>query len=255
MKKQETLYSEIVNEFIPNNNDSILVCGAGKSDSIVFEKLPFTNVTMCGKDLRPGLQGKFKMKHENAEKLSFKNNSFDYCVMHASIHHTRLPNNVICELYRVSRKGFLAIESRESLLIRLTQRLGITEEFEVKCNFSGSGVNGTDIPNYIFRWTERGVIKTIKCFDPCYNNEYLFKYNTIYPDATGIGVFKKTIIKCSTIFYKVLISFFPKQQNHFSFFVKKENSINKLHPWLQVNEDNGEVEVDRDYIKNTYLNR
>lgn len=176
----ENFYAKMVQEFIRDNNASILVCGAGTIDAKVFEGLPYANITMCGMDLRPGIQGNFKMLHENAEALSFGDNAFDYLIMHASIHHVRLPHKVLTELYRVSKKGFLAIESRDSVLIRITQKTGLTEEYEVKGNFPGSGVNGTDIPNYIYRWTEREVEKTIKCFDPCFKQKYYYRYGTIY---------------------------------------------------------------------------
>ncbi len=251
----ENFYAKIVQEFIRDNNASILVCGAGTTDTKVFGRLPYINVTMCGMDLRPGIQGKFKMLHENAEALSFGDNAFDYTIMHASIHHVRLPHKVLTELYRVSKKGFLAIESRDSVLIRITQKIGLTEEFEVKGNFPGSGVNGTDIPNYIYRWTEREVEKTIKCFDPCNKQKYYYRYGTVYPDGVGISLRKKYMINIFQPIHRCLSFIFPKQQNHFSFFVGKCTEAGGLHPWLALDSESKSVIVNREYIKNTYLNR
>jgi ubiquinone/menaquinone biosynthesis C-methylase UbiE len=75
--------------------------------------------------------------------------SFDDAVIHAAIHHTLLPHKVLTESYRFSRKGALAFESRDSLLIRFAERLGLTQSYEVAGNYPGMGVNGTDIPNFI----------------------------------------------------------------------------------------------------------
>ena len=247
-------YKKNLKEFIPDINASILVCGAGISDSKVFEMLSYKNVTMSGMDLREGITGRFKQLQENAEALSFEDNTFDFCVMHASVHHTRLPHKVITELYRVSSKGFLVIEGRDSLFMRLTQYIGLTEEYEVKGNFPGSGVNGTDIPNYIFRWTEKEIIKTIKCYEPRFKHRFAFRYGSYYPDGAGKSTWKRGIIKILYPLYWILKSIFPKQQNRFAFFVYKPDDKHLL-PWLYRNKQSGEIEVDRKYIKEVYLNR
>jgi SAM-dependent methyltransferase len=248
-------YLKNIQEFIPEHNASILVCGAGISDKQAFELLPYENLTMSGMDLRPGITGGFKQLNENAEELSFEDNSYDYCVMHASVHHTRLPHKVLTELYRVSRKGFLVVEGRDSMLMRLTQLIGITEEYEVRGNFPGSGVNGTNIPNYIFRWTEREIMKTIKCYEPCYRHKFEFRYGTFYPDGKGKSAWKRILIKVLYPGYKVIMSLFPRQQNRFAFFVKKACHENEIHPWLLLNSQSGLIEVDRAYIRNVYLKR
>lgn len=248
-------YLKSIKEFIPKYEASILVCGAGRSDKIVFETLQYYKVTMSGMDLRPGITGKFMQLQENAEELSFNDNAFDYCVMHASIHHTRLPHKVLTELYRVSRKGFLVIEGRDSLVIKIAQFIGLVEECEVKGNFPGSGVNGTDIPNYIFRWTEREVTKTIKCFDPCFEHKIEFRYGTYYPDGKGKSAWKRMLINLFYPWYMVVMWLFPRQQNRFAFFVNKAVHEKELQPWLYRNNQSGLIEVNRDYIKNVYLKR
>ncbi|MDI9257701.1 class I SAM-dependent methyltransferase [Flavobacterium sedimenticola] len=247
-------YVKNIKEFIKDQNASILICGAGASDKKVFELLSYTNVTMSGMDLRPGITGSFKQLKENAEALSFEDNAYDYCIMHASVHHTRLPHKVITELYRVSRKGFLVIEARDSFLMRATQFIGLTEEYEVKGNFPGSGVNGTDIPNYIFRWTEEEIKKTIKCYDPCYHHDFEFRYGTYYPDGEGKSSWKKVMIKMLQPIHSMVMFLFPKQGNRFAFFVKKAGLNSDLQPWLKRNEQSL-IEVDRHYIKNVYLRR
>lgn len=244
-----SFYKKMLGEFIPDKASAILVCGAGQVDSVVFHDLGYVNVTMSGLDTRVGITNEYDQIPANAEALDFSDDSFDYCVMHASIHHTRLPHKVLTELYRVSRIGCMVIEARDSALIRLTKWLGFTEEYEVKGNFPGSGVNGSDIPNYIFRWTEQEVVKTIKCYDPKFKHSFFFRYGTYYPFSEFGNGWRKWIVQILYPFYAILALMFPTQQNRFCFYVSKGNDMNLLHPWLICDELDGTVKVDRNYIR------
>jgi ubiquinone/menaquinone biosynthesis C-methylase UbiE len=255
MNDQLAFYQNCLSEFISDKSASILVCGAGVSDALIFDKLKYTNVTFSGMDLREGITGNFKQSQQNAEAISFEDGFFDYCVMHASIHHTRLPHKVITELYRVAKKGVVFIEARDSFLMQLTEKFGLTEEFEVKGNFPGSGVNGTDIPNFIYRWTEREVIKTIRCFDPCYNPVFSFRYGANYPDGEGKSLWKRLFIKGLFPIFKGFTLLFPKQQNLFAVNIKKNNDPKNLRAWLKFDKSKGDIIVDREYIANHYLNK
>ena len=249
------IYADLVTEFVPDLDASVLVCGGGAEDRKVFEKLPYRNVFISGMDMRSDIHGENTPKFENAEELSFADDSFDYLVMHASIHHTRLPHKVLTELYRVSRKGFLAIESRDSLLMRSAESLGLTEAYEVAGNFAGHGVNGTDIPNYIYRWTEREVEKTIKTYAPHVNHRFEYRYSSHYPEGHGFRPGMKVLIRLLKPVYHGFKALFPKQQNHFAIFVHKPVIPDQLKPWLTYDEKSGEIEVDRDWIKNSYTKR
>ena len=106
-----------------------------------------------------------------------EDSSYDYCVAHASIHHSSQPHRAITEMYRVA-KGILLIESNDSLLMRIAVKLKLAEEYEVSAVKNGStGVDETYIPNYVYRWTEREIEKLIKSFKPNLNHEIIFKYN------------------------------------------------------------------------------
>ncbi len=247
-------YEECLKNFIPDRTSKILVCGAGESDSILFDKLCYENVTMSGMDFRKEVIGKFEQTKQNAESLTFNDNDFDYCVMHASIHHTRLPHKVITELYRVASKGVLFIEARDSFLMRTAIKLGLTEEYEVKGNYPGAGVNGTDIPNYIYRWTEREVIKTIKCFEPCYEHSIYFKYGSNFPDKDGKSLLKRILLNFINPVYKLSTVLFKKQQNLFAVFIIKQSNQSKLKPWLKLDTLKNMITVDRDYIKDKFFN-
>jgi len=249
------MYADWLTEFIPDTDASILVCAAGQSDRRVFESLEYKNVLFSGMDLRNEIHGETVPQFENAEALSYDDDQFDYAVMHAAIHHTRLPHKVLTELYRVSRKGFLAIESRDSSLIRLAQRLGLTERYEVAGNFAAHGVNGTDIPNYIYRWTEREIEKTINVFAPHLNHSFEYRYASHYPDGHGFQSGMKIVVKLLKPAYSLFCALFPKQQNHFAFFVPKPSVPDHLKPWISYDHETGAFDVDQEWIKRHYTKR
>jgi ubiquinone/menaquinone biosynthesis C-methylase UbiE len=252
--KVHEFYSQMVKEFIPSPQASILVCGGGTSDINVFSNISYSNVYFSGMDQRNSIHKTNTPKLENAEFLSFPDNSFDYAVMHAAVHHCSLPHKVLTELYRVSRIGFLVIESRDSLLIRIANTLGLSEQYEVSGNFAGHGVNGTDIPNFIYRWTEREVEKTIKAFAPHFNHSISYRYGSIYPDSRDLKSHFRSAAQLLHPFYRLITILAPKQQNHFAFFVRKPEIPRDLKPWLKLTSD-GQISVDRDWISTRYTKR
>jgi SAM-dependent methyltransferase len=165
-----------IREFIPEKQASILVCGSARSERDILSGIGYENVVFTGMDLREEVTNGQTPKFENAEALSFKDESFDYALIKDTVHHTSLPNKVLTELYRVSRKGFLVIEARDSILIRLASKLGLTEQYEVAGNFKGHGVNGTDVPNFICDYQRNSA--TFVWFSYSINKIHIF--NRIY---------------------------------------------------------------------------
>lgn len=82
--------------------------------------------------------------------LPFKDASFDYVFIAASLHHLKEPIKGLYELLRVSRRGLIVIEPNDSWLTRLFEKLGLAHEYEVE--------NG----NYVYRFNKRDVAKLSK---------------------------------------------------------------------------------------------
>lgn len=255
MKRSNTkreFVKKTIAHFITEKDASILVCGSAKSERLILSDLGYENILFTGMDLRDQVNFNQESKFENVENLSFNNDSFDYALIKDTVHHTSLPHKVLTEVYRVSRKGCLIFEARDSLLIRLASRVGLSEQYEVAGNFEGHGVNGTDIPNYIFRWTEREVEKTIKSFAPHFNHHIEYRYYSNYPSGHGFQTLGKLMITLLKPFYLLFTSLFPKQQNIMAIFIAKPKIPDDLKPWVSYDKDKNKLTVDRIWIKNFY---
>lgn len=248
----DSFYRRVLSEIITDKTASILVCGGDITDKEVFASLGYLNVVISGMERRVYDYSPFAWREENVESLSLPDKSVDYTVIHAAIHHTRLPHKVLTELYRVSKKGALAFESRDSLLIRFAERLGLTQSYEVAGNYPGMGVNGTDIPNFIYRWTEREIRKTISSYSPYFGHRILFRYGTVWPSGPDLSKTKKLVIKLIRPLYNAFVKLFPRQQNQFAFYIEKPSMPESLLPWLVFNDAEHKIEVDYKWISLFY---
>tara|TARA_A100001015_G_scaffold288585_1_gene359579 strand:+ start:326 stop:997 length:672 start_codon:yes stop_codon:yes gene_type:complete len=217
-------YQKQLIKYIKNKDAKILVLGAGTLDKNVFKTLKYKNVTYSNIDNTNENNLNF---FTNIHEIKLKDNEFDYCVAHACIHHSSKPHNAILELYRVSRRGSLIIESSDSLLSQIACKLNFSEEYElsaVKKNITSGGVDNSNVPNYVYRWTEREVSKLIKSYKPKFKHRILFDY------GHNIKFSNSVIVKL--IFY-IFFFFFKKQQNLFSIFIDKEFTKNNLNDWIK----------------------
>ncbi len=210
MNRKHFYKKNILNNIL-NKDSKILVLGADKLDENLFNELGFKNVTFSN------YNSKNNTNFENflMQDIPFPNNSFDFCVAHACVHHSSKPHNSILEMFRVSNKGILVIEANDCLLTRLACKFGYAEEFENSAiikNKNHGGVDNTNVPNYVYRWTEREVYKLISSYEPNVKHEIKFNYSNDLKFTDNI------LIKF--IFF-IFFKFFKKQQNLFSFFIKK----------------------------------
>ena len=220
-----------------HKNKSILVLGASSDEAILFHKLQFKKITLSNIDLAQ-LKGaekynfkKIKIDFRNLFKI--ENNSYDYVVVHASIHHTSKPHNILLEMYRIAKYGILIVESNDSFIMRLSVKLNFSEDFEKSAlneNTYVGGVDGTDIPNYVYRWTEREIKKLFYSYQPDKNVNIIFNYqNNIFNENLSNNLIKKIIITFSYIFLKIIFFLFPKQQNLMSIYIDKKNYKKRIN--------------------------
>jgi len=216
----------------------LVVCGSSV-DSEVFKNLGFKNVTIS--NIKPFSENEFLpfgWSHQDAEALTFEDRSFDVVVVHAGLHHLRSPHRALLEMYRAARQVVLVLESRDSWLMRAGVRFNLAPDYEIDSPFHDArgGVWDSEIPNFIYRWSEQEVRKTIQSFAPEYQDEFEFFYSLELPfhrlTVTGQTLKLKALTLLSPLvwlFTKVL----PRQGNRFAFAVYKTG---RLQPWLKAEE-------------------
>jgi len=249
---REDFYRDILASEIISKNSSILICGGGLFDKSILESLGFNNVVISNLDERDSKDefSPYKWDYQDAQNLTYGDSSFDYSIIHASVHHTSLPHKTVTELYRVARKSAFIFESRDSLLVRCLIKAGITEEYEISAvrynDFKYGGVNNSQIPNFVFRWTEREILKTIKSFAPQLNHHIRFHYALALPavfERPSNSSYKIRILKLLYTLLKPLILlatiFFKKQQNLFCINIVKSESKKNIKPWIKLDRLDG----------------
>ena len=209
-------YENLLKKNIKDKNSKIIVFGAGENDLNVFKRLDFTNTTFTN------LNKSNETIKINIHDNKLQDEAFDYSVTNASIHHSSKPHLAILEMYRISKKGILIIEANDSLLVRLAVKLNYAEKFELSAVKNGStGVDDTNIPNYVYRWSEREIYKLLNSYKP----EIIHNINFEYENHIKLNDIKFLFIKP---FLSLFFKLFKKQQNLLGIFINKEKQIKRF---------------------------
>lgn len=153
-----------------NDRDSLLA--AGMKDVVISN----LDDRMDGEAFAP-----YGWMFEDAEKLTIGDGSFDVVITHQALHHCGSPHAALLELYRVASRAVLVFEPRDSVVARLGVKLGYGQQYELEAvaanDGTHGGVNNTEVPNYVFRWTEHEVDKTIRSAEPRYEPKIRYFYS------------------------------------------------------------------------------
>ena len=202
-------------------SDSVLIVCACPLDEGVLREVGFTDFTITN------LDGGMANQRQDAENLSYDDESFDAVIVHAGLHHCHSPHRALLEMYRVARKCAVAFEARDSLLMRAAIRAGLTEEFErsaISADGMRGGVADTGIPNFVYRWTEREVKKTIASYEPARIPQISFFYEMRLPIQRFTRTGNRALRFCALMIEplsRVFAAIFPSQCNKFAFAVSK----------------------------------
>lgn len=257
---RENFYANVLPDFIPELSSNILICGGGYLDKKIFLAAGYTNVTISNIDPRMDAQAysPFNWSFQDASNLHFPDCSFDYVVIHAAIHHSSTPHRVLTEMYRVSTKGILCFESRDSLLLRIFARLGLSQTYEHAavyfndCKFGG--VDNTEIPNFVFRWTEREIEKTIRSYAPFAKPNIRYRYGGSLPAFVSFDKrsIRALLMKVFLPLYWLFTKIFPKQQNLFAFYIEKPKHGSGLFPWLMLDSRKEKIMFNKKWADKIY---
>jgi ubiquinone/menaquinone biosynthesis C-methylase UbiE len=86
----------------------LVVC-RGEFDRDTLLEEGYTAVTISNLDdrVRGDEFAPYAWSFQDAEALSFPDRSFDYCIVHAGLHHCASPHRALLEMYRAARRAGL----------------------------------------------------------------------------------------------------------------------------------------------------
>ena len=224
---------------------TVLVIAGGERDQAVLLDAGFTDVVISNLDTR--ISGDefapYSWSFQDAENLTYSDGAFDLVIIHAGLHHCHSPHRALLEMYRVSRVGALIFEARDNVFLKAATALGVSEVFELTavrahgCAFGG--VANTQIPNYIYRWTEHEVKKTVWSYAPQHVHNIEFFYGVRTPATLKAN--RRPLIRVLALVLmpavRLFVGLFPKLGNEFGIFIAKPKPLENLQPWLQADGD------------------
>ena len=217
-------------------NDSVLAVFAGDFDRTVFRKLGFDNTTFTNMSSTVAAP-------VDAMRMPYADRSFQHVIAHAGIHHASRPHQSVCEMYRVASDSVIFFEAQDSLLMRLAVKAGLTVEYEWNAildhGMRRGGVDDLPIPNHVYRWTRREVLKLVRSLDPAhipdveFFTEWDFGYKRIARrlQRTPIGVIPAPVLEIAC---SVVIKLFNLLFRHWgNSFVCRIGKSKTDQPWMQ----------------------
>lgn len=239
-----TLRKLIASGSIQHADRILVVCG-GPYDASCLKGADLENAIISNLDQNyAGYCAPFEWRYLDAEELDLPDNSFDWVIEHAGLHHCASPHRALLEMYRVARKGVVAIEARDSALMRLAVKLGLTPSYELEAvalHANGlGGLRNTGVPNFIYRWREEEVLKTIESARPDKVNEVEFFYGLSLPTErlSMVSPWTRIAAYCAGGAAKAITLAAPSQGNQFGFAVHKRD---QLKPWVQSGVNGSEI--------------
>jgi SAM-dependent methyltransferase len=252
----ESVLETLVADGVTGREASILAVCAGRPEHEVFTRLGFENAVISNVDERMSAEhfSPLGWTKQDATRLTMKDGSFDFVFVSDGLHHTSAPHAAILEMYRVARRGIIVIESRDSAVIRLAVRLGLSSEYEIDAvvdnRFESGGLDNSDVPNYVYRWTETEFTKLIRSYDPTGRHTFRFFYALNLPfeqiEMTR-GRSTARMLRLAAPVLRGLGRVVKRQCNSFAMVVLKPRVPDDLWPWLASGD--GEIHFDRTYVE------
>jgi SAM-dependent methyltransferase len=244
----EGLLRGLLAEGAMHPDDTVLVQFAGAFDREVTARVGLANATFV--NLAPDSPSSRlpDAVAGDAHAMDLPDGSFDHVIGHAGLHHCSRPHQALHEMYRIAAKTVVAVENQDSPLMRAACRLGLAGVYEHDAVRDGGGttggVDGTGVPNHVYRWTRREVTKTVRTFDPGHDVPVEFHAHWLVgPDraltrgmrsvlgsADGAGGAGRLRGGLASGLNVVLNTVARRQGNIFGFVVRKD--LARRQPWV-----------------------
>lgn len=234
---------------------SVLVVAGGPADREAFYSLGFEHVTISNVDeeVAAAELAPYEWSYQDAESLGYEDGAFDLTVVSAGLHHCRSPHRALLELYRVARVVAVALESRDSALMRVAVRFGAVDEYELAAvaahGLRSGGVANSSTPNYVYRWTEREVEKTVAAFAPNSRHRIRFFREFELPETlveADRGA-RAGVLRLARPVVTGITRVLPSQANLFAFAIEKPDPARDLQPWMASANEPDEGVIGRRY--------
>jgi SAM-dependent methyltransferase len=261
-RERESFYRGVLGRLLEDGlirrDMSVLVVAGGHADRDAFRAHGFANVTISNVDESFDAEelAPYAWSRQDAEALEYEDGSFDLTVVSAGLHHCHSPHRALLELYRVARVAALALESRDSVLMRLAVGLGAVDEYELAAvaahGLRGGGVANTSTPNYVYRWSEREVEKTIAAFAPHARHRIRFFREFELPETlleADRGP-RARLLRLAAPVVGGITRLMPRQANLFAFAIEKPRLPQDLQPWMRV--EDGDLRPDAEVVGRRY---
>jgi SAM-dependent methyltransferase len=219
---------------------TLVVCG-GELDRRVLGALGFRDFLITGRGEAVGVPG---FRVEDAERLTFVDGSFDNVIVHSGLHHCLSPHRALCEMYRVARRNVVVFEAQDSMLLRAAARVGFCPDYEldaVRQNaMTSGGAANSGIPNHVYRWTRREILKLLRSLDPVREPRVVFE-TEFYFNPCHMEGFLKGHMLTRALGHRAMRAFMSAsvfalnlalrgQGNSLTALIMKSGA---LHPWIR----------------------
>ena len=259
----ETVRRLLAEGTIATQDRALVVCG-GDLDCETLRKAGFANVVISNVDerIQDGEQryAPFRWDYQNAEQLRYPDSSFDIVIAHSGLHHCRSPHRALIEMYRVAQRGALIFEPKDGVLTRLGARLGIGQDYEhaavVGNSLKYGGVENSEVPNFVYRWSRAEVEKTIQSYAPHARHRVKCFYALRIPWGRLEGLRSplwKTAAKLARP-AAMLAARLPFLANNVAFWIPKPRIPEDLQPWIAASET-GELKINSEWLRRSYDDR
>ncbi len=235
--------------------DKVIAVCAAHAEYNLFKELGFESVTLSNLNSEEiaGDFLPFSYSREDARHLSHADKTFDFAFVSDGLHHCDSPHAALLEMYRVSSKGIIVFESRDSILVRLACKMGFSGDFEVEAVHDNDGImggmNNSQIPNYVYRWTEREFEKALSSFDPLGRIKFNYHYALSLPVERAqmrpsplAGFVMRAFEQLGKNIAERLLG---KQCNSFAMIAFRPDYQSDLWPWLEKRD--GNIQYNRKY--------
>lgn len=238
------LLRRLVERGVIGTKDSVFVQFAGKFDEEVCASVGLTNCHFG--NIAPGTAstGQTIARRFDAHRMPQVDGSYEHVLAHAGLHHCSRPHEALHEMYRLATNTVVFVENQDSWAMRAAGRARIVSEYEVAAvasgDYSSGGVDGTGVPNYVYRWTRREVRKAVAAFDPAYQIpiEFRSEWNLGAHRVSAQTLRRKLRLRSDEASSRLMSSAesamniaFGRQGNIFAATIRKD--LATLHAWME----------------------